>query len=163
MQFVQEKLKAKLPYWTDITADPANCQITFAKHYGPELSANGNSRDYTTTFSFREVERIEVMPLREYSRVTGQEEDPDNPPSPDTFVLRVLMTTAKSVHERKTTSKKGKVVSGPANYNANWNYDKYKGEWTATFQEGEDLANRLAKAMAHAVELCGGGSKPEPF
>jgi hypothetical protein len=27
----------------------------------------------------------------------------------------------------------------------------------------EQLANRLAKAMVHAVELCGGGSKPEPF
>jgi hypothetical protein len=27
----------------------------------------------------------------------------------------------------------------------------------------EDLANRVAKAMVHAVELCGGGSKPEPF
>jgi hypothetical protein len=27
----------------------------------------------------------------------------------------------------------------------------------------EQLANRVAKAMLHAVELCGGGSKPEPF
>jgi len=27
----------------------------------------------------------------------------------------------------------------------------------------EETANRVAKAMVHAVELCGGGSKPEPF
>jgi hypothetical protein len=27
----------------------------------------------------------------------------------------------------------------------------------------EQMANRVAKAMLHAVELCGGGSKPEPF
>jgi hypothetical protein len=27
----------------------------------------------------------------------------------------------------------------------------------------EQLANRVAKAMVHAVELCGGGRKPEPF
>jgi len=27
----------------------------------------------------------------------------------------------------------------------------------------EQLANRVAKAMVHAVELCGGGSKQEPF
>lgn len=27
----------------------------------------------------------------------------------------------------------------------------------------EQLTNRVAKAMVHAVELCGGGSKPEPF
>jgi hypothetical protein len=27
----------------------------------------------------------------------------------------------------------------------------------------EQMANRVAKAMVHAVELCGGGAKPEPF
>jgi hypothetical protein len=27
----------------------------------------------------------------------------------------------------------------------------------------EDTANRVAKALVHAVELCGGGNKPEPF
>ena len=27
----------------------------------------------------------------------------------------------------------------------------------------EQLANRVANAMVYAVELCGGGSKPEPF
>jgi hypothetical protein len=27
----------------------------------------------------------------------------------------------------------------------------------------EQLANRVAKALQHAVELCGGGSEPEPF
>jgi hypothetical protein len=27
----------------------------------------------------------------------------------------------------------------------------------------EQLANRVAKAMVHAVELCGGGGKSEPF
>jgi hypothetical protein len=27
----------------------------------------------------------------------------------------------------------------------------------------EQMANRVAKAMVHAVELCGGGSTPEPF
>ena len=27
----------------------------------------------------------------------------------------------------------------------------------------EQLANRVAKAMVHAVELCGGGGPPEPF
>lgn len=27
----------------------------------------------------------------------------------------------------------------------------------------EDTANRVAKALVHAVELCGGGSEHEPF
>jgi hypothetical protein len=35
--------------------------------------------------------------------------------------------------------------------------------WAELRFEEEDMANRVAKAMLHAVELCGGGSKPEPF
>lgn len=27
----------------------------------------------------------------------------------------------------------------------------------------EQMSNHVAKAMVHAVELCGGGGKPEPF
>ncbi|MFY9856168.1 MAG: hypothetical protein WAK26_20055, partial [Terracidiphilus sp.] len=27
----------------------------------------------------------------------------------------------------------------------------------------QEMADRVAKALVHAVELCGGGSKPEPF
>jgi hypothetical protein len=33
---------------------------------------------------------------------------------------------------------------------------------TLRFYE-QDLADRVAKALVHAVELCGGGPKPEPF
>jgi hypothetical protein len=35
---------------------------------------------------------------------------------------------------------------------------------TPLFFSSEEMANRIAKAMVHAVELCGGGqNKPEPF
>ena len=35
---------------------------------------------------------------------------------------------------------------------------------TPLFFSSEEMANRIAKAMVHAVELCGGGQKsPEPF
>jgi hypothetical protein len=35
---------------------------------------------------------------------------------------------------------------------------------TPFFFSSEEMANRIAKAMVHAVELCGGGQKsPEPF
>jgi hypothetical protein len=27
----------------------------------------------------------------------------------------------------------------------------------------QEMADRVAKALLHAVELCGGGPKPEPF
>jgi hypothetical protein len=33
---------------------------------------------------------------------------------------------------------------------------------TIRFYE-QELADRVAKALIHAVELCGGGPKPEPF
>jgi hypothetical protein len=33
---------------------------------------------------------------------------------------------------------------------------------TIRFYE-QEIADRVAKALIHAVELCGGGPKPEPF
>jgi hypothetical protein len=150
MQFIQEKLKAKLPVYTDITADPANCQITFARHDGSDSTKW--VKDFTTAFSFREVEKVEVMPIVEYLRATGQEEAA-RPYPPDTFVLRVLTTTEKSVHQHNAFFWKGKLDHSG---------DTYRGYWASDFTD-EDTPNRLAKAMVHAVELCGGGSKPEPF
>ena len=34
---------------------------------------------------------------------------------------------------------------------------------TPLFFSSEEMANRIAKAMVHAVELCGGGNNKEPF
>jgi TonB family protein len=34
---------------------------------------------------------------------------------------------------------------------------------TPLFFSSEEMSNRIAKAMVHAVELCGGGKAPEPF
>lgn len=40
-----------------------------------------------------------------------------------------------------------------------------RGRWTVFFFPEEEMANRVARAMVHAVELCseGGGKTPEPF
>jgi hypothetical protein len=35
-------------------------------------------------------------------------------------------------------------------------------DYSISFYE-QETADRVAKAMVHAVELCGGGPKPEPF
>jgi len=67
-------------------------------------------------------------------------------------MLKVLMTTEKSVHNHHF--KKGKPRPKD---------DTESGIWIAGRIFDEDFANRLAKAMLHAVELCGGGSQPEPF
>jgi hypothetical protein len=134
MKFIQDKLKAKLPaFWDDITADPANCQLTFARS---GKWAGTDWEDETLTFSFREVEKIELRPS-------------EDPPG---FTLIVWTTTEKSVHKRHFKNGKPRPKA-----------DSDSGEWRAERTFDEDLANRLAKAMIHAVELCGGGSKPEPF
>lgn len=39
---------------------------------------------------------------------------------------------------------------------------RQKGDFGFYFQD-DNVADRLAKAMQHAVELCGGGRQPEPF
>jgi hypothetical protein len=150
MKFIQEKLKAKLTRWDDVTADPASCQLTFARS---GKWADHDWEDETLAFSFAEVEKIQVLPFVEYKRLMGQEEDPDSPTSPDACCFfRFLMTTEKSVHLRHF--KKGKPRPKE---------DKDSGEWVWAFKYEADQANRVAKAMVHAVELCGGGAKPEPF
>jgi hypothetical protein len=160
MKFIQEKLSAKSgPEWK-IVADPATCILTEGRHHDP---GPGNSTfwEVETTLPFREVAKIEVIPAQEYYRQAGLEQ-PDNL-SANTSVLRVSTTTVNSVHthERKVC-KKGRCMNDDAGRKVESRQsDSFKGEWSTGFDE--DLANRVAKAMLHAVELCGGGSKPEPF
>jgi hypothetical protein len=40
---------------------------------------------------------------------------------------------------------------------------RWKGGVNDIFFHEEDMANRVAKALVHAVELCGGGEQNEPF
>ncbi len=126
MKFIQDKLEAKAnpPHGVLIEVNPAKCEIVEDGH---------------VTFSFREVEKIEVIPP-----------DEDSP----LFTLRLLMTTNKSVHTRYTDQEKKK---------SHWALgDSDRGSMRWWFKD-DDVANRVAKALLHAVELCGGGSKPEPF
>lgn len=148
MKFIQEKLKAKVTRFTDITADPTTCQLTLSYH-----SAGGNvkSHDSSESFSFREVENIRVMSQADFNQLKGWDE-----PDSDTasrFILQVLTTTEKSVHYHlENTYKHGKPSLR----------DSYRGEWVGALPD-EDTANRLANAMLHAAELCGAGQKEEPF
>jgi hypothetical protein len=147
MKFIQEKLKAKLPIWADITADPATCQLTFQRDDVPDNETKAVKR--SRAMSLREVEKIQVMTLEEFASLMRQ----DDPDKPGQFVLRILATTEKSVHTRlEAIPKRGKPTQR----------DYYSGDWSATFQD-QDTADRLAKALLHAVELCGGGTTPEPF
>jgi hypothetical protein len=143
MKFIREKLEAKQTEVTviEISAEPTTCQFT--ETFGvPSVE--------TVSFPFREVEKIEVMSIREAFRVSGSDSEPRYP---NDFEISLHMTRQRSVHLELKHMKKGKSVVDE---------DRYQGEWSFTVAD-EDSANRIAKAMLHAVELCGGGSKPEPF
>jgi hypothetical protein len=44
-----------------------------------------------------------------------------------------------------------------------WPFQPQKTNVVSFFFRDKDTAEQVAKAIAHAAELCGGGSKPEPF
>jgi hypothetical protein len=69
--------------------------------------------------------------------------------------LTVDMKPGKSVdHFKETTQKRGKPRRS-INFQEPTFYSRALPD--------EDLGNRLAKAMIHAVDLCGRSSQPEPF
>jgi hypothetical protein len=96
----------------------------------------GNSNEAIELVKFAEIEKIEVF----------QRVDEDNEPIRYKFDL---MFHTKSQTAVNRYGNRNKVVMS-------------RGQAELRFEE-EDMANRVAKAMLHAVELCGGGSKPEPF
>jgi hypothetical protein len=153
MKFIKEKLEAKMKagtYTVEVTADPATCQFTSVlRSRGSDLTYA-----YTSSLSFREVEEIQVLSNAEYLAATAPDSDAE--PYPDAFTIRLLMTKQTSAHtQRKVIRKKGKTLPSDIQ-------DTYAGEYAATVAD-EDSANRITKAMLHAVELCVGDSKPEPF
>jgi len=137
MKFIQDKVEAKAEPRLgnpQIEADPAKCMLTETRSFN---SGELNSRK---TFSFREVEKLEVRPFRDEDGNAGD------------FILMISMTTNTGVHERYTDKEKKKWKL--------WDRDNASMGW---FFVDEDLANRVANAILHAAELCGGGSRPEPF
>jgi hypothetical protein len=72
--------------------------------------------------------------------------------TPAVYSLTLRATKNVFVHEVFT---KGKVPP--------YNKDDMTGKKNTFMFRDEETANRVAKAMQHAVELCGGGNKPEPF
>jgi hypothetical protein len=156
LQFIKEKLEAKGINGKNVSiaADPATCQFTSTR---ADKSTVVNAWDYlpvpgipstksvnltkTVSFSFRDLEKIEVSPLTN--------DDGSNAG----YSLTVGMTTTKSVHaETLRNGKRQKHGAG----------DGDSEFWRAHFSD-QDLANRVAKAMLHAAELCGAGGKQEPF
>jgi hypothetical protein len=90
--------------------------------------------DENSVFSLRDVQDIVIMPYEQDQK----EWDPKN-----NYPNEIITSTSPPITAL--------VVRHP-----------HGEENTFRFTDA-NLADRVAKAMVHAVELCGGGSKPEPF
>jgi hypothetical protein len=156
MQFIQDKIrdKATMPGCfvpapgsctvtkdpiSDVTGDSAKCQFKFS---GSWIYAGRIAKVWVTSFAFRDVEKIEVMSVRDFFRPNYSEVN-----GSDQFVLVMSMSKNDAVHIQ---CKKG------------CKQDSREGRLAVMFDD-ENLANRVAKASLHAVELCGGGAKSEPY
>jgi hypothetical protein len=162
MKFIQDKLNDNNKtswvdndqhngaYWTDtvthefssVVADTGQCRISyhiFTKHheiYRWMAACDGNNnKGEEISFSLRSVQEIVVKPWEQYeTECMAKIGHPD-------------MTIASS-----SPAMTALVVRQPHGV-----------ENVFTFADAA-LADRIAKAMVHAVELCGGGQKnPEPF
>jgi hypothetical protein len=109
----------------------------------------------TTTTSFKDVEKIEVESAEQF--LNGHFAQRAHPEvtatvTPPNFVL--VLNASKPLFSFHRNDTRG---NSPAH-----DSDIAGKDHEFAFRD-EETANRVAKAMVHAVELCGGGSKPEPF
>jgi hypothetical protein len=113
----------------------------------------------TSKSPFKNVDSIKVESLLDFAnRMNAEAGHPEMISTTTSFTPAVyslsLYATKKGAFSSHVVITTGKQPSQ--------NYDfASKGIGFAFLDE--DTANRVAKAMLHAVELCGGGSKPEPF
>jgi hypothetical protein len=147
----------------DVVADPAACTLHAAGTFdqsmvtsagGKTVSTENQHSDLSGTLAFKDVEKITVEHILDFSnRHFAESGHPEFTASAATPVFFVELSAAKTLftrHESNTIGKQAPVVT-----------DKPLKEAGLVFRD-EETANRVAKAITHAVELCGGGNK-EPF
>jgi hypothetical protein len=141
-------------------ADPATCTLHAAGTYdqstvtsaGGKTVATENQHSYLSgTLAFKDVEKITVEHILDFSnRHFAESGQPGFTATAATPVFFVELSAAKTLftrHESNTIGKQAPVVT-----------DKPLKEAGLVFRD-EEMANRVAKAILHAVELCGGGNK----
>ncbi len=167
MKYIQDKLNAQgtvewrtewrgVPdkYWERVSnaaADAAGCTLSFHSSV-----PSGPIQTYETQFklSFREVTKVMVEPLAEYERRTITNADGTNYDEtiiPPVFNLSMLLKKGVQAKRIVAPSGPGRTIER----------DFRTSEVSVVFRE-EEAAKRIAKAIVHAVELCGGGDK-DPF
>jgi hypothetical protein len=193
MQFIQEKLsqqgrvgwaetRSNLPGVTyrnfvsvaDVMADPEACTLYITETFdetvdmpkGKTLSMGGKQlgaedlrghKVETDTISFKQIEHVGVVKIQDvHNQQFVQAAHPEITATvtPPVFFLGLSSSNALAVTSHTSTTSGGQapVEKDVTNKSA------------AIAIRDEDTANRLAKAMTHAMELCGGGvAKKELF
>ena len=187
MQFIQEKLteqgkvgmaQALSTGFTqrifinvaDLMADPVACtlyttetvDITTDLPKGRTLKPGFNADDLhthrveTDTISFKQVEKITVEKMQDISYqsfVEAGHPEITVTVTPSVFFVKIWASSAIfSIHTSSTTGSQAPVEKDTTSKTAGY-----------TFRD-EETANKVAKAMIHAMQLCGGGvTKKELF
>jgi hypothetical protein len=192
MQFIQEKLSeqgkvgwaetvSNKPGWTfgelvlmsDVMADPAACTLYTTETVdnsadlpqGKTYSIGGKTvtaddlRTHTVemdTTSFKQVEKVSVekyQDIKNQALVVAAHPEIIATVTPPVFYVKLWSSNAVfSVHITTTQGSQLPVEKNVSSKTIGF-----------TFRD-EDTANRVAKAMTHAMELCGGGvTKKELF
>jgi hypothetical protein len=165
MKFIREKLAERgqvnftssastglkfEPAFNEVTADSSKCQLS-------TVSVVHGDKEYRfdNSLSFHDVEKIEVILFADHlNRIHIDEGHPEIQETivPARYSVNIFMMTGKLAHKSFSATARGEAASPE-------NLDK---KIESILMPDEDSANHLAKAMVHAVELCGGGNK-DPF
>jgi len=119
-----------------------------------------SSGTITWQVNFKDVEKLEVMNSADLKHSLAQQYVYQD--TPQFFELVVHLAPGKTVrqHSRTTVCMRGIII--PKQSCKTPESDNNVGVFAIHFRD-EEMADRVAKAMIHAIELCGGGSKPELF
>jgi hypothetical protein len=183
MQFIQEKLKeqGQVAYVEtdsiqnrpgvimsiivrgadeDVMADPATCALHDAGFSDMSIETSIEGKSVSTedqhykvggTIVFKEVEQITVENIQDFlNRKRAESGHPEITATvaPPVFVVELsALKPVFSIHKSISKGKKAPQVSDTTDKAVNF-----------TFRD-EEMADRVAKAILHAVELCGGGNK----
>jgi hypothetical protein len=137
-----------------VAVDPAG-GLSLQQTYKSLDSTQSGTRTATGTWQmqFKDVEKLEVLNSVDFKhRKSPQMVFQNDPPYFEVLVHLVPGKTVQNHTVRVESKDNGKTTESDDNI----------GEFVLHFRD-QETADRVAKAMIHAVELCGGGSKPEPF
>jgi hypothetical protein len=130
-----------------IAVDPAG-ELSVQKYYA------ATNVTATWRLNFKDVGKLEVLSASDsYHRENPEFEYQFNPPF---FYLYIHLIGGRTVQKHVSIGYAGVW------HDKTRSSDSSTGELRLAFRD-EESADRAAKAFVHAVELCGGGSKPELF